>query len=248
VTYSYYFSGSSENCRSYVRFNGFPLIEIEPNRSMSRGSNVSMWAMPEVSRLEVSLAKPPTLPNGEVKFAGKIFRLPLGADASAAELIWELTWPPLDLGDVVPFYLVFPIETETPTTLWSRAETLSLEPALIADAFAYARHIHSLFEARDADRLTDELTFRNEEFARLEGISMAESVREQREFLQNMMSSTELPFEAKPFRALPTDVRLLGAQRVLRIRNGDEPLLMTTERQGMELYLSRIDGRWVCSR
>ncbi len=265
TAYIYHFSGESEGLRAHVRFNDVPLFDAEPDSPQKDMEDISLWVMPGPNNLEVSVSRPVTAPDVYLTaikdpveppeddeaqprgpfFQARIQRAPR-TDTSAIGTEWDFSWPPPGIRDLTTFYNLFELTCETPSQLWQQAEPLTLTEAVAEELRRFGEELHRVFSRGDHAALAQRMDFKGRDVGLVLGMTEAQGSAAQQRFFRAIM--TRQGFKVPPWNADTVSVRLLANNTVAWLRDGTRPLLLSEQRQGMEVYVARIGGRWTVVR
>ncbi len=235
--------------RAQVGANDAPLLRYEGSTPLALQYPLNAWLLPEgnlLTALFSPLDEEDSAPGFDLSLTG-----PDPGGAPLARLSWSLP----EGAEFEPFALSLPFTPSeyVESSLWEHGEPVSeLDDAELDAARALCAELHAAFARRDLDGVTRLLDFRTREMASAFEWELDAHRAEVRESFREV-------FDDEGYGVTPVEVSALrftpcGADRALHVARADGGELIgmrvsrSREEQAMQVYVGRVDGRWLVVR
>ena len=210
------------------------------------GGGVNMWLRPGKNRLRVhgKAAAGGGPPKAEVSVWVED-----ESRGSARKTVASLTWPPPGAPTTsIDETITFQADPAPPSTLWSRAQPITLDDAARAAIIKVATDLHRAFATKDIKKVMAMTEERDAEMARCFYQPIEATRKDRRDDLKERIRGIWKPAPIHPeqIELTPIEDRLLVAvtskgQPVIHIGMGAAAFVLP-------IYVAHVDGQWVIAR
>jgi hypothetical protein len=246
-----------------VRINDIPIITMEKQDSYSGQLEVNYWIFPGKNIITINLNEQKK--KEESGFYNPKIKVSLyigqkGQFPSDGKLIAEYEWPKKITGDEkktdADKKLVFPVsktlefepEFVPPSDLWKKAESITITPKDEKDIINLLKDFETSFNTRNPEKLYQILEFRGFDSTKSRYYPMTKEqiMKDIKSFnSNNFIKIKNVSNEKYKF------TKLFNGQLYLVTESSGKSPLMYVSKDGsgeIEVYVSKIDGKWVLSR
>ena len=238
---------------SELDINGIT-IDKTPSKFAGTGSMpINIWLKPGSNAVTIRLTP---LPESDNRGSYKVFlaKTQAGQYVDEGEKVFEFAWESGKTKDKLPLKkeIDFTPQFVQPLDLWTKTERITLDAGTEKAIRSFLKTLSDAYLKADADKIAKLREFKVNEISRAfsgKAMSMTELKNETKDYL-NMLKSDNAKFA--PIDTAGAKLQLVAENRLVLVtaKNG-APLLIAksaSDEYVVQIYLARINGKWVVAR
>jgi len=238
---------------SELDINGITIDKSSSKFSGTGSAPLNKWLKPGRNVVTIRLRPLPESDNsGSYKVS--LARAQAGQYVDEGEKVFEFSWESGKSKDKLPIEkkIDFTPQSAPALDLWTKAELITLDAGTEKSIRSFLKTLSNAYIKADADKIAKLQEFKANEISRAFGgkaMSMPEIKNETKDYL-SMLESDEAKFA--PIDTEGAKLQLVAENRLVLVtaKNG-APLLIAksaSDEYVVEIYLARINGKWVVAR
>lgn len=237
---------------SEIDINGITVDKSSSEFSGTGSAPLNMWLKPGKNVFTIKLKSFPKAESGSFKvFLAKAQQ---GQYADEGEKVFEFSWENGKSKDRLPFEkkIEFTPKSVPAIELWTKTEQITLDAGTDKAIRSFLKTLSDAYTKADADKIAELQEFKVNEYSRALGgkeMSMSEMKKETKGYF-SMLKSEKAKFT--PIDTAGAKLLLVAENRLVLVtaKDGKAPLIAKSAsgEYVVDLYLARINGKWVVAR
>ncbi len=237
-----------------IQINGVPFERSEFKSGGTGSAPLNLWLKPGVNNVVVKLNSLKGQAEDGRSFSVLLEKDEPGQFTGDGEKVFDFSWT--EGKDKMPAEKKFEFTPQAAPLiqLWAKSEQINLDANAQKEIRAYLGVISDAYMKADVNKLAELLEFKTTEY----GTALAgrtpgmDEIKEMLKGSFNSMKSNKMKF--RPIDTAGAKLELVGDKRIVIVtdKNGQAPLVAVSPKgessQELQIYLTRVNGKWVWAR